>query len=523
MQASVRLDATPSWTLITEASDLERATSLIRAALTVQLTGYRPAVWGRKAERCFLLRRGGQASRFATGFLPRVVSTLRAAGWRVDVRSTPPVPRLPAVPSIDRLNGIDNLHAHQDEAAARALPVVRARIQVGTTGGKTEVGAELVRRLSLRTLWTTNSVDLQMQTVDRLRLRLGADAVGTFQRGIDSPPTALVCVATVQALHAARKTLPVYWWRQWRVVIADECQLASAKTWYQTILRCGGAWHRYGLSGTVLTGKLERDWMLEGATGVRLDIIGVAGLAERGLAALPELRMVRVPPAAYPSYHQARAAVCPRAHLMLQRAAHTLDDAEAQRLRAAARYEIRANATRLWSWTYQHGITHNQQRNAAALKLLLQLVSHDNKVLVLCSNLAHGAALERALRQRNVRVAWLSGQDSKTLRAGTLRAFRTANSGAVLIASKIFNAGIDAPEIDAGVLLGGGGRTSPVDTIQKVGRMVRWRADKTTVPVYDFLDGTGPPRPGVKDYLAAHTAARVAAYRRAGYPVVAWP
>lgn len=80
----------------------------------------------------------------------------------------------------------------------------------------------------------------------------------------------------------------------------------------------------------------------------------------------------------------------------------------------------------------------------------------------------------------------------------------------VLACSKIFNKGIDIPEVESGVNAGGG--ASKIDALQKVGRLMRVVPGKTRVRYWDFLDQGNR-------WLEAHSRARMEAYRSRGYSV----
>lgn len=500
----------------------ESAVAAVREATSVARKRWRPARFGKGhvvPDRFSLLKgpllpKQQVGWRFPAGLVWPVSERLRAAGYAVEVRRS--IPRFAVPPWAERLRGIEALRPHQREAVEAGIELGWARIEVGTSGGKTEIGAEWFRRRPIRTLWMTKSLDLLTQTVERLRERLGAEAVGVLgggQRELDRP----LVVATIQTLHALRKRkqVPRDWWTQWHRVIMDEAQYASSKSWYDLVMACTHTQERFALSGTMLTGNAERDLKLAALTGPLRHIIGVVELAEQSLAAMPDIRWASVPTASYPTYEQSRAAVCPDAHRLLLQARATADFDEAKRLRARARAILMKAGARIFAHSYAHGIMQNSARNDRIVDLAVQHVTAGEKVLVLCTKIAHGDRLKQAFARRNVRVAYLHGSDAKAVRAATLKAYRRFKGGMVLIASEIFNAGIDAPEIDALIMAGAGGKMSPATSLQKVGRAVRFRPDKPTVPVYDFLDGW---KNADKDYLAEHTRARHAAYASAGYP-----
>ena len=96
-----------------------------------------------------------------------------------------------------------------------------------------------------------------------------------------------------------------------------------------------------------------------------------------------------------------------------------------------------------------------------------------------------------------------------------MKLFKSQKGGAILVASTIFDEGVDIPEIDALILAGGG--QSYIKNIQRVGRALRPKMHKDYVVIYDFLDGRNPK--DKKDYLAQHTRSRIEDYKGQDFQV----
>ena len=130
----------------------------------------------------------------------------------------------------------------------------------------------------------------------------------------------------------------------------------------------------------------------------------------------------------------------------------------------------------------------------------------------MCQRLEHGKFIYKHLSMlEDTPVWWLSGSDSSDKRGETIEQFRANETGAILIVSKIFDAGVDIPEIDVLGLMGGGESTNT--TLQRIGRALRPNRDVVTI--YDGLDG----RQRTKDYLAKHSLQRLSDYASKGYHV----
>ena len=136
---------------------------------------------------------------------------------------------------------------HQDRAAEIALSQGRVCLQVGTGGGKTLIGTEVIRRMNLPTLWLVHTKDLLRQVRRECGEMLGGYPIGGIGDGkVEIPEGSLpVVVGMVQTLTRLPKSLP--FWRLPRLLIIDECQFASAETWYDVSMKCDNAIYRLGL------------------------------------------------------------------------------------------------------------------------------------------------------------------------------------------------------------------------------------------------------------------------------------
>jgi superfamily II DNA or RNA helicase len=91
---------------------------------------------------------------------------------------------------------------------------------------------------------------------------------------------------------------------------------------------------------------------------------------------------------------------------------------------------------------------------------------------------------------------------SRSERADALAAFRTGDIR-VLVSSRVLNEGIDVPDADVAIIVGGG--SSEREYVQRVGRLLRPRPGKRAL-VYELI-------------TAGTTEARDAARRRRGLGV----
>jgi hypothetical protein len=85
-----------------------------------------------------------------------------------------------------------------------------------------------------------------------------------------------------------------------------------------------------------------------------------------------------------------------------------------------------------------------------------------------------------------------------------------AGAGVLAHNSRIFNKGIDMPEVLSGVNAAGG--ASAIDALQKVGRLMRVVPGKTRVRYWDILDRGN-------FHLEDHARKRMASYQGRGYEI----
>lgn len=148
---------------------------------------------------------------------------------------------------------------------------------------------------------------------------------------------------------------------------------------------------------------------------------------------------------------------------------------------------------------YSKYVVNNDFRNELIELSVKKLIEKGRKPLVLVKFLNHGDNLCKRLD--DLPIFFVNGAVSGEKRQEVKQDFINGNIKC-LIASSVYDLGVDIPCLDA-LVLGGGGKSS-VRALQRIGRVIRPSEGKKDALVVDFLDNA--------KYLDKHSAARIAVY-----------
>ena len=162
-----------------------------------------------------------------------------------------------------------------------------------------------------------------------------------------------------------------------------------------------------------------------------------------------------------------------------------------------------------YTYVYRDAIMLNVHRNMNIIKIAYQMrKAKDATVLILIQRVEHGAILLQLLQQyindssfmlevsgmgiktTSVKVneiEFLSGSDPAPKRNAVLQAMREKKCK-ILLATTIFDEGMDVPSIDT-VILAGAGKSS-TRALQRIGRALRKYPGKENAYIFDFKDKT---------------------------------
>lgn len=411
---------------------------------------------------------------FPLGIIKRVKKLLREAGYKV-MKTKDERKKLHGEVKLERikpdmLKGIE-LRDDQIRVIEAALDDGCGLLHVATGGGKTEIGAAIIKTLiEKRCLFLVHTKQLLKQARDRIALRLGTieEHIGVIGDGRFEPKH--ITIATVQSLtrvsSKAQKRIIAKYLKTIELLFLDETHHASAKSFYRLIQRIDAPW-RFGMSGTPFGLADGKGLMVEAAFGPVVERVTNEELIALGVNAKPTIRMIDV------------------------------DEPE-------------IDTDLDWQSVYKEGIVLNTYRNGLVVEWAKKFAKREWPTLVIVRELWHGDNLAEWLRREDVKHAFVHGQMS-TEEVERQKHRLVEGKIHVLIASPIFGEGVDVPSVRALIVADGGQSTAAV--LQKIGRGLRRKKDDNRLTVIDFADTT-------HKWLARHSQERVALYENEGFKVI---
>jgi superfamily II DNA or RNA helicase len=157
------------------------------------------------------------------------------------------------------------------------------------------------------------------------------------------------------------------------------------------------------------------------------------------------------------------------------------------------------NNERNYHSIYQKYITENDVRNGMINDSVRSLIASGRKVLILVRFISHGKILSKLLS--DIPHYFVNGNVDGLTREDIKKDFENGIYKC-LIASSVFDIGVDIPCLDA-LILGGGGK-STVRALQRIGRVIRGYPNKKDAIIVDFFDNA--------KYLDKHSSIRISVY-----------
>lgn len=272
-----------------------------------------------------------------------------------------------------------------------------------------------------------------------------------------------------------------------RAVVCDEAHRAGAESYWKVFHYLTNARVKVGLTGTLDKTKKISMAHIRGLFGKDLVKVTNKQMIERGVSARPHIRLV---PIDKPTDLEPRIQAT-----MMAKGYSQLPTADLMS------YQI----------AYDLGVVHNEYRNRIVAELAYKASSKLDKqaVLIMVTSIEHGELIGEQLDKLGAEYQFLQGKDSSDTRE---KAIDDIVSGKlkIVIATKIFEAGIDIPNLKVLILCDA--LKSYISVIQKIGRVLRVMPDKRDVFIFDIVDRT-------QNSLFKHAQDRVRYYRDEGFEV----
>lgn len=370
------------------------------------------------------------------------------------------------------------LRPHQVEIVSAAMDNKIGIIKSPTGSGKSYAIAGVVGARGVQTVVYVISLELLTQMKDTIEEALGVE-VGVVGGGKCIIRNITVCSVWTAGLACGKKLIQsdddgmrerwspsqqqrseiAAMVREAKCIILDEAQFAAATTIQIISKESVSAIFRYGFTATPWRTGGD-DILLEAAFGNKICDISASELIEAGFLALPRIVFRDIP-----------------------------------------KYNMPIDKT--WNEVKYKYINNNDVRNMILINNALKLLEMDRKPLMLYRDLSHGERLAD-LFPNSIRVELVSGKTKRSSRDGVKDRFESGQTD-IIIASTIYDQGVDIKELDALLPCAGGKSTGRA--LQRVGRVIRSSpgSNKKDAIIIETFDQT--------HFTREHSALRYDIYR----------
>jgi len=365
------------------------------------------------------------------------------------------------------------LRPYQIEGAMKGLLNPYMIFWWATSSGKTVLFSALIsalkKRKFRRTLILVTTKDLAAQHREEIGEMI-SEKIGVIEEGKFEPEMITVAVIDTlfnKAIKKKEKEVLRYLERIEHLILDEVHHIIDSRMMKRVIGKCKNTIARHGFSGSPYSLTTD-DVELESLSGPPLSKVTMSQLIREGWISRPEITMWKY--------------LSPKKDLTWSR-----------------RYS--------YQQAYTKGIVGGEKRNNLIVKLTLEDFNRDKVILILVRIIKHGKILSDLLLERGL----LKIEDFDFIHGSTPIGYRRkikekvkARKLKILIASQIWNEGIDVPAIDTLIKAdGGGGKEVEGDkgvrsVVQQIGRVARKPIDpsigdvnvnvENVVKVHDFDD-----------------------------------
>lgn len=375
------------------------------------------------------------------------------------------------------------LRPYQNEAALAALTNTfaglwwpRGVIRLATGLGKTETAVAMLEMVNRPSIFLVHRKDLLDQAHKRMLkygLRAGRVGDGEYDPQFHT-------VATVQTLGSLMESNPskLGFLSDVEFAFVDEAHgvaadLNKGNMFSRVLSLLGNAYIRVGLTATPFMRDQYSNMLLEGATGRIVAEKDTRWGIENGFLSDAKVTMVTVP-------------------AMKDYLFKPVPDPDTGKKKT--RYAM----------AFTEAVEHNDLRNK---RILERLATLPKPALVLVRTTTHGNVLTTMAGQMGMVLPFIHGGNTLAQRKAAVA--KLVSQPGYLMATGIFNEGIDIPQL-RGLILAAGGKSEGL-LMQQMGRGLRQFMGKDGLEVVDFYDLSKP--------LLPHSKERKALWESEGYEV----
>jgi len=420
---------------------------------------------------------------FPIGLLPRIKYIFKKQSVKYKVVDKRPEIEYGQPLKLDPNSGFES-RDYQIAMAEKCFEKGMGVVKAATGSGKTFTLGLVVGKYNVKTMIYVIGVELLYQmksTLERMYPNLEVGIIGDGKCEVKDVNIATIWSAasafnkkinildadlTYDKKDVANKAKVQKAIREANLFILDECQYAAANT-VQFIHRASAsAKHRFLFSASPWRDSGD-EILIEAVGGNRIYDLPASKLIEEGYLVRPEIHFLDVP--------------------------------------------VMRKVGKTYQEVYSNYIVNNDKRNDLIISSAKKLIDSGKKVLILVVRVGHGNILLKKMKGK-YRVDFLDGQNTSKQRLQTIEKMKSGEID-VLIASKIFDQGVDIPQLDA-LILAGSGKSSG-RALQRIGRVIRKNEGKVRAIVVDFYDNA--------KYLRDHSEVRKKVYETEPSFVIKFP
>jgi superfamily II DNA or RNA helicase len=426
--------------------------------------------WDRWDGRTHLLN---NSHKFLIGLLERVISILKNNHVQykiIDQRKEVPFKKKIKTKNIEE-------REYQKRVLEDALKHKGGIVQAATGSGKSVMITKLIANTNVKTMVYVIGIDLLYQMKETFEKMLGTK-VGIIGDGQADIRKINVCTVWTAANALGKKYVPfddedrstkekfsnankekiVKAIKATEMAIYDECQMLAAKTLQLINVSSSSVLYKYGFSGTPYR-EDNANLLLEAVCGSIISEVTASELINKGFLVKPKIQFVSIPP-------------------------------------------YGGNPGNKYHTVYKEYIAENDIRNQKIVNIAEKLVEQGRRALILVKNIKHGKTLLSMFPKE--RVLYFVKGNVKSDERNRIRKEFTEGKIDIIIASVVYDQGVDLPNLDALILAGSG--KSAGRTLQRIGRVIRAHPGKKDAVVIDFIDNA--------KYLLEHTTSRIETFKR---------